>query len=161
MYRKISFGFILCFIVTIFYINLILANEKPQYNQGLGIEDDTVTSSAIALGSFSNDDTLSDTSNGDLSENYYYYSDDGNTLIFNEKTQTITGCIANSPDIIVPESINNISVRAIGENAFSWDMSISGSVTLPDTVTEIGDYAFTHCYLKSIKLPNNLTSYWC
>lgn len=62
--------------------------------------------------------------------------------------------------IVIPEEVsyngNKFTVVAIGEKAFS--SSRISDVTIPPTVTEIGDYAFQKCHiLKEIELPESVT----
>jgi hypothetical protein len=45
----------------------------------------------------------------------------------------------------IPPSIDGIPVTAIGEQAFYHYSSLTG-ITLPDSVTAIGDGAFRDCY---------------
>lgn len=47
-------------------------------------------------------------------------------------------------------------LQSIGSNAFSGQSSLTGSLTLPDTVTEITDSAFMNCgFNGTLKLPDN------
>ena len=51
------------------------------------------------------------------------------------------------------------SVTEIGENAFGWCTSLS-SITIPESVTKIGEDTFSGCTsLKNIRLPANNKSY--
>jgi len=74
---------------------------------------------------------------------------------------TITAYIGEgtwNPDcfVVIPSTIEEYPVTKIGEEAF-FGMCAS-SLIIPDTVTEIGDYAFSHCWnLKTIRIPNSIT----
>jgi hypothetical protein len=70
---------------------------------------------------------------------------------------TITGYTGTGEVVIIPASINGTPVTAIGENAF-LDNSLT-SVTIPDSVTSIGDGAFSGCSrLTSVSIPAGVTS---
>lgn len=65
-------------------------------------------------------------------------------------------------DVYVPETIGGVTVRNIGDKAFykykDTDTAL-GTVTLPDTVTTVGAYAFSGCSeLTNIQLSSNLTA---
>ena len=74
------------------------------------------------------------------------------------KTCTITGkgtCI--SSDIVIPSAIDGYQVTVIGERAFA--RSAITSVTIPNSVTTIDEYAFSgNDHLTSIEIPNSVTS---
>ncbi len=58
---------------------------------------------------------------------------------------TITGVIGElEGDVVVPETIDDVAVTAIGDEAF-YDQDEMTSITLPDTVTTIGEEAFSEC----------------
>ncbi len=58
--------------------------------------------------------------------------------------------------VTLPSEIEGIKVTSIGPQAFYYDNSIT-SVTIPDTVTYIGDWAFAGCeYLETVNLPASL-----
>lgn len=64
-------------------------------------------------------------------------------------------------DVYIPETIGGVTVRSIGEKAFSkykdTDVDLH-TVVLPDTITTVGSYAFSGCSeLTRIRLSNNLT----
>ena len=70
--------------------------------------------------------------------------------------------IAGCQNTIIPNS-----VTSIGDSAFSWCTSLT-SIRIPNSVTSIGNYAFANCDgLTSIEIPNSVTSignfafYWC
>ncbi len=71
---------------------------------------------------------------------------------------TITGYTGEDAEIIIPETINDVTITAIGQGAFQRNTVIT-SVTIPDTVTTIGDNAFEGCTaLTEVTLPKTLTS---
>jgi len=59
--------------------------------------------------------------------------------------------------VAIPSTINGQLVTSIGSQAF-WGCSLT-SVTIPNSVTNIGHIAFRHCAsLTSITIPNSVTS---
>ena len=79
---------------------------------------------------------------------------------------TITGCaptftfgiadvIACPTDLVIPETINGVTVTAIGDGAFVASNIIS--VTIPNSVTSIGDYAFLTNNLTSVTFSDSVT----
>lgn len=80
-------------------------------------------------------------------ENFTYALTDGEV--------TITGFVGTDREIYIPEMIENRPVTKIGEFAFEdYDMTV---VVFPDTLEEIGQYAFTDCNcLESVVFPDNL-----
>jgi len=76
---------------------------------------------------------------------------------FDAATGTIKSYVGTSTTVIIPSSINGVSVRSIGAEAFAWCANIT-NIQIPDTVTSIGMRAFYGCRgLKSIKLSNSIT----
>lgn len=71
---------------------------------------------------------------------------------------TITGYnVGLSGDIVIPDTINGLPVKAIGSNAFE-NATITG-VVIPDSVTSIGGYAFNNCRsLTSVTILDSVTS---
>lgn len=70
---------------------------------------------------------------------------------------TITGYTGAEREIVIPKEIDGRPVTAIGESAFkNYDLT---SVTFPNTLTSIGEYAFYDCdTLTEVNLPDSLTS---
>lgn len=74
-----------------------------------------------------------------------------NTFDFNLTTGTITKYNGTDTVVVIPSKINGVTVTTIGTDAF-LGLNIT-SVTIPDSVTEIGANAFAGC--------TNLTSVKC
>ncbi|MBR1373010.1 leucine-rich repeat protein, partial [bacterium] len=83
-----------------------------------------------------------------------YASDEGRFTI--DENGTITSYSGNSSNLVIPEKINGITVKAIGERVFTQrdDKEFVNSdkysnylrtVTLPETCTDIDYYAFFGC----------------
>ena len=77
-------------------------------------------------------------------------------------TATITGYSgASDENIIIPQMVDGYTVAAIGDKAFYKDeknRKIGISVTLPESVKSIGDFAFWNANVTSINLPDGLES---
>ena len=70
----------------------------------------------------------------------------------------ITGCDRSAEgEMIIPETIEGLPVTSIGYKAF-YECSALTSVTIPNSVTSIGEYAFSDCSLKSITISDSVTS---
>lgn len=66
---------------------------------------------------------------------------------------TITGYKGEkSGALVIPEKIQGMPVTVIGERAFAYGYNFS-SVTIPDSVIEIGKRAFSQIHLSSIIIP--------
>ncbi len=71
----------------------------------------------------------------------------------------VTGYYGSNPEVVIPSKINGKSVTSIGDNAFNESQNLT-SITIPDSVTSIGECAFRCVYLKSqsITVPDSVTS---
>lgn len=109
--------------------------------------------------------TLSDdlTIIGDFAFHYAFYNATGN-LTVPAKVKSIGKyafyCYANNKDAAHSLTFATPSeLTAIGDNAFYSANHFSGTLTVPASVTSIGNYAFNACTgLTSVKLPAGLTS---
>ena len=74
----------------------------------------------------------------------------------NDTGITVVKYLGDDKDVVIPAQVNGKPVTVIGECSFE-KMNIF-SVTLPDTVTVIGEGAFGQCKeLKNIDLPDSVT----
>lgn len=74
---------------------------------------------------------------------------------FCKLTGTIVAYLGSESNINIPDKIDNITVTGIG--AFAFASSKTTSVTIPSTVTTIGDGAFAGCTnLTNIIIPNSV-----
>lgn len=92
--------------------------------------------------------------------------DSGQVNIFKYKTSgssaTITGLVETTDipaDIVVPSSIENYTVNAIGDEAFK-DWPIIKSVTIPAGITTIGDNVFSGCTSLSKIIVDNANQFF-
>lgn len=77
-------------------------------------------------------------------------------IIVDSKTLTITQYTGTSLEVQVPSEYDGKTVTALGNGAFRGTEVTS--VTVPDTITSIGDRTFSNCpNLASISLPEGLT----
>ena len=103
-------------------------------------------------------------------------SGDFEYTVLYDGTAQITGYIGYNNEVSIPSVIDGYTVTSIGENAFSYEplpppamagLAQTGvsrfkkitEVTIPDTVTSIGDYAFVWCEnLAGVILPDSVKS---
>lgn len=71
---------------------------------------------------------------------------------------TITGYMGTDKgNLIIPEIIDGYPVTAIGENAFSSRCNFNGELIIPNGVIDIGDHAFSGCWLmRKLTIPNSV-----
>ena len=94
-------------------------------------------------------------------DNYVYHVNSDSVSV------TLTKCIELqylSGDVNIPETVSydgkEYTVTAIGDYAFNFDMAWTeiGTLTLPNTITKIGDWAFHACgFTGNLNLPSSLT----
>lgn len=90
-------------------------------------------------------------------EQTVYTSGDYEYILLADGTAEITGYYGDSDDLLIPAELDGHPVTSIGAGAFANYISLS-SVTLPDGVISIGDFAFSEAGLYSITLPDTLVS---
>ena len=83
-------------------------------------------------------------------------------ILYNKDATSLICCPGAKVTVTIPNS-----VTAIGEYAFYWCSSLT-SVTIPNSVTSIGEHAFSSCRsLTSVTIPNSVTAIgeyafsWC
>ncbi len=70
----------------------------------------------------------------------------------------ISSCVKTATSVSIPDTIEELPVRYIGEDAFS-DCTELTQIHLPDTLTSIDTFAFYNCSkLKNIEFPDGLLS---
>jgi len=86
----------------------------------------------------------------------YDYLGDGTIVITGRRDENITS-------VNIPYEIGGVAVTSIGDRAFNVKASPSykkiTSITIPDSIISIGDYAFSYCSgLTSITIPDSVTN---
>ena len=89
-----------------------------------------------------------------VAEGNSHYSSDASGVLFDKDMTTLIQCPGSfSGAYTIPNS-----VTSIGDDAFSNCKSLT-SVTIPDSVTSISDFAFSFCEsLTSVTIPDSVTS---
>lgn len=87
----------------------------------------------------------------------YRVNDDGSTV-------TVTGHVSGEfayGDLLIPETVSydgkNYTITVVGDEAFDGCWGLSGNLSIPSTVTKIGENAFSYCqFTGCLDLPGNL-----
>ena len=84
-------------------------------------------------------------------------------FLFEETTGTVTGYTGDATDVVIPDTISGIAVRAIGEKAFTTNDEGHASVritsvTLPEGLETIGASAFVNTLIESVHIPATVVS---
>ncbi len=83
---------------------------------------------------------------------YLTYEIKGNGMVINECDEAVSG------NVVIPDTIEGYPVTELASYAFSFCSNMTG-ITLPESLTTIGEQAFLCCYkLKSITIPSGVTS---
>lgn len=80
------------------------------------------------------------------------------TYSTNGSTATIVSYSGPGGDVTIPGTIAGLPVTAIGFAAFKSPFPSITNVTLPGSLTSIGDYAFEYCLLTNVTVPDGVTS---
>ena len=108
----------------------------------------TCSVSAVNMNTVFAEDALVDSVAG--SDFEYSYLDDG-TIEITKWTGSISGIVK------IPETVDSKTVSSIGRFAF-YNKYIT-SVSLPETLVSIGEYAFSGCSsLREITIPDSVTT---
>ncbi|MCH5164235.1 MAG: leucine-rich repeat protein, partial [Clostridiales bacterium] len=75
----------------------------------------------------------------------------------NDVGDTIIGAVTELSAISIPEEIEGVTIKAIGDSAFSGYSGLM-SITIPSSVISIGDSAFAGTGLTEVAIPNSVTS---
>src|SRR5258705_13262292 len=82
-------------------------------------------------------------------QDYIYTTD-------NDATITITDYTGAGSAVTIPSTIDGMEVTRIGNGAFRWNTNLS-SLTIPTSITSIGDQAFFQCIgLGRVTIPKCL-----
>jgi hypothetical protein len=89
------------------------------------------------------------------------YGDGGFSFILNDDgtEYSVSNYISEKKEAVIPTEHNGLPVTGIADSAFGSDASHLRSLTIPDSVTSIGEYAFKGCYsLTSMTIGSGVTS---
>ena len=82
-------------------------------------------------------------------------NDEFGFYVINQNELMVTAYFGDGKDVVIPDTFEGKSVSIIGHSVFN--RAGLTSVEIPDTVTEVQDYAFAfNSDLKSVKLSKNL-----
>lgn len=73
---------------------------------------------------------------------------------------TLNSCTRHTKNDMVPSQINGIKLKHIDDYAFAWAFYPDGSndITIPDSVTTIGEHAFYGAHITNVTIPNSVTT---
>ena len=81
-------------------------------------------------------------------------------LNYDERSYTVTGYRGDDLDVRIPEAFLGKPVTILFDKLFAGHKEIQ-SVSIPDTVTDFGEFLFDGCAdLRYLNLPSNLKTLW-
>ncbi len=78
------------------------------------------------------------------------------TYTTNNGAISITGYTGPGGSVTIPSTINKLPVTSIGDDAFDSYYTLT-NIIIPNSVTNIGSWAFFGCGLTSLTIPNSVT----
>lgn len=87
-------------------------------------------------------------------KNTRYYNDDSN---WDNDVLYISNCLIENRNKDCESYAIKNGTKVIADYAFAYCEQLR-NITLPDSIRNIGKYAFTHCRLRNITIPKNLNS---
>ena len=89
---------------------------------------------------------------------HHYYTA-GLTFTLNEDNLSyyVSGYTGNEANVILPKTFNKLPVTSIGYRAFEKNSTIK-SISMPNTIISISDYAFNESSIETIAFSTNLQS---
>ena len=126
----------------------IIRKDSTTLNQDFAVED-------TAEGSVSNPDTPESGFAADGENAPDNAAADFTYTVYDNYVE-INGYTGTDLYVVIPSEIESKPVTKIGNSAFEWSSVLD--IELPESITEIGEYAFYHCSnIMSIELPDGLT----
>src|ERR1043166_3431749 len=79
------------------------------------------------------------------------------TYATNNGTAIITGYSGPGGPVIIPDTIYGLPVTAIGDAVFKQKFNVTG-ITIPSSVTSIGNWAFAYTSVTNMVIPDSVTN---
>ena len=75
--------------------------------------------------------------------------------ILEDGTAEVAKYSGTAENLVIPSALDGIKVTSLGKTAFSNNKSMK-NLTIPNTVTKIGNLAFSFCKMESVSIPNSV-----
>jgi hypothetical protein len=75
----------------------------------------------------------------------------------NNGTIIITGYTGPGGPVNIPDAVNGLPVTVVGDAVFKQKFSVTG-MTIPSSVTSIGNWAFAYTSVTNLLIPNSVTN---